>query len=522
MNQRPILVTLALYLSACTFTIVAGSVLGVTQNSPPTPTQFVVAPRLLDMPGFRLIDGSVARMRSTNTPASAANMNSHTIRYADQWPGIDKTGVRDSSAGFTSLLSGGGYIVVPYGTYLISSTVTLADNLYVLNQGGTFIAGKDDLTMFSSPAHAYYTQLVNFTLDGNGHTGVTGFSLTQFIIRSRIDNVVMRHMTDGIVLLQLCWDTIIDNPRAEDVSFPLIIENGSNVVDVRHPAFDTYTTGIQITGGPTYPTVGVRITGGYIQNGKSGIVDRAYGTQISDTYFEGNEEADILLSGSILSYIKGTQHFANSGAVAIKGHNASGCRLEGAVMGSGARSVGLYDFDDSNSNCVEWHANTASSLNVPVGVTSGLGSIAARDASGSLGAIKGTFGEFTKLLTAQGGLVVQGGPTTLRDGMKVGGSGTMISDSRELLQSVRYCGTTTICGNTANGSYWEVLGTIPLTNGTATLTGISPAFTSPSTFGCTCTDQTSVAACKALPVSPSSVRFSGADSDVLFYSCTGD
>ena len=515
MNQRPSLIILALYFSAFAMAIVARSTLILSQNhhqsSPPTPIEYVVAQQSLDKPSVRF----------TNDIASPTR-HSNTIRYADQWPGIDKTGGRDSAPGFASLFSGGGYIVVPQGTYMISSTVTLADNLYVLNQGGTFIAGKDDLTMFSSPAHAYYTQLVNFTLDGNGHTGVTGFSLTQFIIRSRIDNVVMRHMTKGIVLLQLCWDTIIDNPRAENVAYPLIIENGSNVVDVRHPAFDTYTTGIQIVGGPTYPTVGVRITGGYVQNGKSGIVDHAYGTQISDTYFEGNDEADVFLSNSILSYIKGTQHFANSGAVAIKGRNASGCRLEGAVMGSGARSIGLYDFDKSNSNCVEWHANTTSSLNVPVGVTSGLGSVAARDASGSLGAVKGTSGEFTNLLTLHGGLIVQGGPATLTNGMKVGSSGATISDSRELLQSVRHCGTTTMCENKANGSYWEVFGTIPLAGGTATLTGISPGFTSQSTFGCTCTDQTSAVACKALPVSPSSVKFSGTDSDVLFYSCTGN
>jgi hypothetical protein len=511
MNQRFILTTVALYLSAFAMAMIGGTTLILSQTSPSTSTQqHVVMQQSFDEPSKRFTDDV--------SPAR----NSNSVRYADQWPGIDKTGDRDSAPGFTSLFSGGGYVVVPQGTYLISSTVTLADNLYVLNQGGTFIAGKDDLTMFSSPTHAYYTQLLNFTLDGNGHTAVTGFSLTQFIIRSRIDNVVMRHMTNGIVLLQLCWDTIIDNPRAESVAYPLVIENGSNVVDVRHPAFDAYTTGVQIVNGPTYPTVGVRITGGYIQNGNSGIVDHAYGTQISDTYFEGNKEADVLLSGSILSYIKGTQHFANSGAVAIKGRNASGCRLEGVVMGSGARSVGLYDFDKSNSNCVEWHANTTSSLNVPLGVTSGLGSVAARDASGSLGDVKGASGEFTNLLTAHRGLIVQGGPATLKNGVKVGASGATISDSRELMQSVHHCGTTTTCGNKANGSYWQVFGTIPLTDGTATLTGISPGFTSHSTFGCTCTDQTSAAACKALPDSPSSVRFSGTDSDVLFYSCIGN
>ncbi len=462
---------------------------------------------------------------SPPTPISrteTSNRPSGDVRYADRWPGIDRTGARDSSTGFNSLFAGGGHVIVPRGTYLISSTVTLSDNLYVWSQGATFTAGADNFAMFSSKPHAYYTQLANFTLDGNGHAGVTGFSLTQFIFKSRIDNVVIQKMTNGIVLFQLCWDTIIDNPRTQNVVYPLTIKDGSNVVDVRHPAFDTYDIGVQIVSGPTYPTVGVRIAGGYIQNGRNGIIDGGYGTQISDTYFEGNTEADVFLRDSILPYVKGTQHFSSSAGAAIKGRNTSGCRVEGAVMGSGARGAGLYDFDRSNNNCVEWHANTTSSLNTPVGLTAGLGSIATRDASGSLGAITGTTGGFANLLTAYDGLIVQGGPATLKNGLKVGISGSTISDSRELLQSVRYCGETTTCANATNGSYREVFGRISLKTGTAKLTGITPVFTSRSTFGCICTDQTSAVACKAVPVSTSSVAFSGRRSDILFYSCIGN
>jgi hypothetical protein len=105
--------------------------------------------------------------------------------------------------------------------------------------------------------------------------------------------------------------------------------------------------------------------------------------------------------------------------------------------------------------------------------------------------------------------------------VKAGASGSVISDTRELLQSVHGCGTTTTCANTANGSYREVFGTVTLSTGAATLASIT-AFASTASFGCTCTDQTSAAACKAVPASATSVTFAGTGSDVLFYRCVGN
>jgi hypothetical protein len=46
-------------------------------------------------------------------------------------------------------------------------------------------------------------------------------------------------------------------------------------------------------------------------------------------------------------------------------------------------------------------------------------------------------------------------------------------------------------------------------------------FTSSSTFGCTCTDQTAVNVCKAAPASATSVNLAGTGSDVLWLECLG-
>lgn len=61
-----------------------------------------------------------------------------------------------------------------------------------------------------------------------------------------------------------------------------------------------------------------------------------------------------------------------------------------------------------------------------------------------------------------------------------------------------------------------------LTAGAATHTlANSFTYTSSATFGCTCTDQTAAAACKAVPASATTVTLAGTGTDVLWLSCSG-
>lgn len=116
--------------------------------------------------------------------------------------------------------------------------------------------------------------------------------------------------------------------------------------------------------------------------------------------------------------------------------------------------------------------------------------------------------------------------------IKAGASGSVIPDTRELLQSVHSCGTTATCANTANGSYREVFGSVALSSGTpsqATITGISPAFTSTSSYECTCSPNGTTAAiaaggCAVSKVSTSSITLTGPASvtTVVSYSCKGN
>ena len=61
-----------------------------------------------------------------------------------------------------------------------------------------------------------------------------------------------------------------------------------------------------------------------------------------------------------------------------------------------------------------------------------------------------------------------------------------------------------------------------LTGGAATHTFANNfTYTSSSTFGCTCTDQTAANACRAVPTSASTVALAGTGSDVLWIECAG-
>ena len=91
------------------------------------------------------------------------------------------------------------------------------------------------------------------------------------------------------------------------------------------------------------------------------------------------------------------------------------------------------------------------------------------------------------------------------------------------------CGSTSACSHTSLISPQVVFGSAPLVSGTpstVTITGISPAFTSASSYTCTVTDQTTATnnLLKVSNVSGSSFIITGPNtiSDVIGYVCSGN
>lgn len=87
-----------------------------------------------------------------------------------------------------------------------------------------------------------------------------------------------------------------------------------------------------------------------------------------------------------------------------------------------------------------------------------------------------------------------------------------------------YCGTTATCGNTATAMTAHIAaGVRTLANGTATVTGISPAFTSTSTFNCVAVDTSGASGvvAEAVPLSASSITVNGTGTGTVSWLCVG-
>lgn len=263
--------------------------------------------------------------------------------------------------------------------------------------GSGLTAAVNNLKVFESTTNAYGCKILDAYIVGTGRTGVYAFDLTRFqlagseIVRPRIFDCEY-----GIYLRSLCWGLKIDNPDMDNVAFPIVLVEGCNAVEINHPCIDNFgVVGIWIKTFGAYPNVGNLILNGFIQNGTEGIVDQGIQTQVIGTYFEGNSVADVSLkldSGNF--YGCATNHTAG-GARAYRATDSDAAMIVHPFMSSGARSIGLFDFDNTNTNCYYDVIFGAGSRNLPLGITTGIQPISNKP--GPIGGVTPNAGAFTTL-----------------------------------------------------------------------------------------------------------------------------
>ncbi len=275
---------------------------------------------------------------------------------------MDGAAIQDALHAFRTLW-------VPGGTYLIDVPLTLPSySVIAFASDAVFCPAHDGMTIFTTKEVSYASRVLAPRIHARGKRNVTAFDLTGFRHRSEIQHPDILECAQGIVLRSLCWDTLIHMPWIRQTDNPLIILEGSNAVDVVHPGIDGFDTGIRIASNTRQPTTSVRIWGGYIQNGRNGLVDEGgIGTSVDGTYFEGMREADILLDKSIRTNLKHTQHYGGSGQAAIRMRSTDGATVFDPVMSSGTRTTGLYDIDDVCRNVTRFEVTTGGGMNQPVG-----------------------------------------------------------------------------------------------------------------------------------------------------------
>lgn len=339
-------------------------------------------------PGAGIADGG---------QASAPSSNLHD-RPSVRDKGAKGDGKTMDGAAIQDALRAFDTIWVPPGVYMIDVPLTIPSYcVLAFSSDAIFCPAADGMTIFRTDEASYASRILAPRIHGRGKRDITAFDLRGFRHRAEIQHADIYQCARGIVLRELCWDTILYMPWIRETTHPVVIANGSNAVDVIHPGIDGFDTGIAIEMGPQHSTTSVRIFGGYVQNGRYGIVDRGgLGTIVDGTYFEGMSDADIQLSHALRTNLSRTQHYGDKGKVAIQAIGVDGLTVFDPLMPNGVRSIGLYDIDAPSRNVTRFETGTGGGLNRPLGNVAGTATFVREEAGSFVPELAGASPRYTR------------------------------------------------------------------------------------------------------------------------------
>lgn len=425
-----------------------------------------------------------------------------------------------SSAPLSGSPSSGGILQLGLTTYQATATWNVVQNWQIrgVGLGGTKIqaasvGANPVVTLASGVPGAEGTGIENLQVDCAARTGLIGVQNQNAQELSEIRRVTVTDCPNigidletssaqntGIYDSQVYYSSSIPT-SASAATIPVKI-------NVNGPMRGIRGLTVNATGQTTPPNVGILIN--------------SQGTY-EDIHCEGAVTCISITSSDVI--VHDVQCSSNVTNCISLGTNVQNVIIEGVT------SAGTNILVDSSNG------NTLTSISDP----SGVGWYVTGSSGGPPGACSSSVnvtckvfpsmimsGSFTAGSVTSNGALSATGLTSANGGIKAGASGSTISDTRELIQSAHSCGTTTTCANTANGSNRTVFGTVALTSGTpstATITGISPAFASSSSYVCTATNQTTQGnALKVANVSGSSFTITGPNTvtDTVGYQCIGN
>lgn len=324
-------------------------------------------------------------------------------------------GVADDTTAIINALAAAAQILFPSGTYAVSSSINIVSNKNITFQrGAKIIPLLDNLTIFIS-SDAYFSEMYNIQINGNGKAGIKAFDLTNFRINAVLYKPLITNCDTGIKLNSGCWDLVIDQPTFITVDKPMQVQIYGGGTQIRFPSIDGFgEVGIDISGTPGKDTYAVFIIGGYAQNGGIGVRDNAYRTILHGMNFEDCSMADVWLGSASIGFsARDCQHF-NAPITSVARYVARGARI--AYIDNPLKTYNnsrpLFDFDSSCQGCRQnTIVDPLGSFNLPVGITNGLSSAAFYETGTFTPVVAGSVAAGTGTYTSQSGFYTRMGNT---------------------------------------------------------------------------------------------------------------
>jgi hypothetical protein len=292
--------------------------------------------------------------------------------------GATGDGVTDDTAAIQAAIDAttNNNVFFPPATYAVASTIDLPSGVILRGDRQAFLKPlSSSFTMLASDT-AFTSSLfidgIGFTGTGTGQTNVTAINITSSGIGVILNNLSFTDIDTGLDLTTN-YGTKIENPKAFRVPNPIKLNSGG-VYQILFPSFDN-SVGVAAgdgTGNGILAAGQCQVIGGYIQGYEYGINDTGRRSAYDGVYFESCSEAALYFNGAAYPTVENCHFFGFDGKSYIKCRSTDNGHFSRNHMTTSTATLGFYDVDTSNTDCVGMLDYVDSTHNNDSGDTSGL------------------------------------------------------------------------------------------------------------------------------------------------------
>jgi hypothetical protein len=346
------------------------------------PSGTVVAP----LPGqagqagkYLYTNGSAASWRTLEYTPTGVGAVTRTVQERFQEVanvndyGASPLGLTSASTAIQAVLNSGARFIEARGVYLLNTGLTLPAGVVFDCRNAVFLAGTNGMTMLTA-TNGIASQVLGGLWRGNSRTSVVAMDLTNMRQGAALSYPQWEDVATGVIVRAGCTGLVVDAPTSVRVPAPVRVLASSHSLAIRNPSFDNSSgvsgnntgNGIEVVA-----SEGVSVVGGAIQGFASGVLDNAVKTSIENVRFALCTTADVNTVGARAGHYRGNTHYGATGPTAYRLRSADAIIVDNPTMGTSART-GMFDADNTNTNCLTFLFGNSGSLNTPLGNTTGI------------------------------------------------------------------------------------------------------------------------------------------------------